>query len=61
MKLRAWPGVASVAAFGNALHLASLDEALLAPRVQALEQQGFAVQRVDASLEDVFINLMRRA
>ncbi len=59
--LRAWPGVLGVAAFGNALHLSARDAAPVEPRLRALEQQGFGVQRIEASLEDVFINLMGRA
>lgn len=59
--LRAWSGVLGVAAFGNALHLSARDAAPVEPRLRALEQQGFGVQRIEASLEDVFINLMGRA
>ena len=60
-QLRALPGVVSAAAFGNALHVAARDEAQVAPQLDALAQNGYSVQRVAASLEDVFINLMGRA
>ena len=56
------PGVLSVAAFGNALHVAGRDaaqvEAAIAPyRTQA----GLDWHRTDANLEDVFISLIGQA
>lgn len=60
-QLRSLPGVVSAAAFGNALHVAARDEAQVSPQLDALAQQGYSVQRIAASLEDVFINLMGRA
>ncbi len=60
-QLRQLPGVVSAAAFGNALHVAARDEAQVALQLDALQQQGCSVQRIPASLEDVFINLMGRA
>jgi ABC-2 type transport system ATP-binding protein len=60
--LKAAPGVLSVAAFGNAVHVAGQDEALLA---QALDQvrQGHELQieAAQANLEDVFISLIATA
>ena len=56
------PGVLSVAAFGNALHVAGRDAARLScarsrlPRARALRWQ-----RTEPSLEDVFINLLSRS
>lgn len=60
--LKAAPGVLSVAAFGNALHVAGREaaavEAAIAPwRAQA----GLRWQRTDANLEDVFISLIAAA
>jgi len=60
--LKAAPGVASVAAFGHALHVAGPDaaavEAAIAPWRDA---PGLAWQRSEANLEDVFIALIDRA
>jgi ABC-2 type transport system ATP-binding protein len=60
--LKAAPGVLSVAAFGNAVHVAGQDEALLA---QALDQvrQGHELQieAAQVNLEDVFISLIATA
>jgi ABC-2 type transport system ATP-binding protein len=60
--LKSAPGVLSVAAFGNALHVAGREaaavEAAIAPwRAQA----GLRWQRTDANLEDVFISLIAAA
>ena len=60
--LKAAAGVLSVAAFGNALHVAGQDEALLARAIAPWrERPGLAWQRTDANLEDVFISLIGRA
>jgi ABC-2 type transport system ATP-binding protein len=60
--LKAAPGVLSVAAFGNALHVAGQQaaavEAAIAPWRTAT---GLAWQRADANLEDVFISLIAAA
>ena len=60
--LKAAPGVLSVAAFGNALHVAGQDgaatEAAIAPWRSA---PGMAWQRSEANLEDVFISLIAAA
>ena len=60
--LKAEPGVLSVAAFGNAVHVAGLDgervEQALA-RVRA--QTGLRITPAPANLEDVFISLIARA
>ena len=60
--LKAAPGVLSVAAFGNALHVAGQDEALLDAAVAPLrERPGLAWTRTEANLEDVFISLIASA
>jgi ABC-2 type transport system ATP-binding protein len=60
--LKAAPGVLSVAAFGNALHVAGQQaaavEAAIAPWRSA---PGLAWQRTVANLEDVFISLIAAA
>ena len=58
-ELKALPGVLSVAAFGNALHVAGRDaarlDALLTPY---RERSALHWQRIEPNLEDVFINLL---
>ena len=60
--LKAAPGVLSVAAFGNALHVAGRDagmlDAAIAPWRGRSERGGLVWQRTDANLEDVFISLL---
>ena len=60
--LKRAPGVLSVAAFGNALHIVAQDEALLADAIGPYrDQPGLRWRRTDANLEDVFISLIGRA
>ncbi|HEY0858072.1 MAG TPA: ABC transporter ATP-binding protein [Albitalea sp.] len=55
-------GVLSVASFGNALHVAAQDEALLAQAIAPYrERPGLRWSRSEANLEDVFISLIGRA
>lgn len=65
-RLRAAPGVEQVVAFGNTLHVSGRDEAALeaaiAPhRAPQWEEPGREWTRIPASLEEVFIHLMRKA
>lgn len=56
------PGVLSVAAFGNALHIAGLDAAQVDRAIAPYRaQQGLSWRRIDANLEDVFISLVGQA
>ncbi len=60
--LQSAPGVESVAAFGNAVHVAGRDAALLSQAVAPLQgRAALRVQAVVPTLEDVFIHLMRGA
>lgn len=61
--LKAAPGVLSVAAFGNTVHVAGQDEALLQQALQPLLSQlsGLRCERAAANLEDVFISLIASA
>ena len=60
--LKAAEGVLSVAAFGNALHVAGKDETLLDAAIAPLRaRQGLVWTRSDANLEDVFISLIADA
>ena len=57
--LKSAPGVLSVAAFGNALHIAGRDANLLDQSLSAYRaRSGFTWLRVDANLEDIFISLI---
>lgn len=56
------PGVQSVAAFGNAVHVAGTDAVLLAQAVAPWQARpGLRVQSVAPTLEDVFIHLIHGA
>ncbi|MBN8491648.1 MAG: ABC transporter ATP-binding protein [Burkholderiales bacterium] len=60
--LKAAPGVLSVAAFGNAVHVAGQDEALLAQAIRGLDGGAeLRWTRAQPNLEDVFISLIGRA
>ena len=60
--LKAAPGVLSVAAFGNALHVAGRDEALIDAAIAPLRARaGLVWTRAGANLEDVFISLLADA
>jgi ABC-2 type transport system ATP-binding protein len=55
-------GVLSVAAFGNALHVAGQDEALLEAAIAPYRARSDLVwKRTEANLEDVFISLIGQA
>lgn len=57
--LRRHPAVRSVAFFGNVLHVSAASAAQLDGALAAIQDHDIGVRRVDASLEDVFIALMR--
>jgi ABC-2 type transport system ATP-binding protein len=60
--LKAAPGVLSVAAFGNALHVAGRDVAVLDAAIAPWRNAaGLTWTRTDANLEDVFISLLADA
>ena len=61
--LKAAPGVLSVAAFGNTLHVTGQDQAQLDGAVAALraDRAELVWSRTQANLEDVFISLIARA
>ena len=60
--LKSAPGVLSVAAFGNALHVAGPDSAQLEQAIAPYRTQpGLRWHRADANLEDVFISLIGEA
>jgi len=60
-ELKPLPGVLSVAAFGNALHVAGRDAALLEASVAPYRTRGaLRWVRAEPNLEDVFINLLSR-
>ncbi|TCS38543.1 ABC-2 type transport system ATP-binding protein [Paucimonas lemoignei] len=57
--LRSHPAVRSVAFFGNVLHVSAASAAQLDEALATFRGHDIAVHRVNASLEDVFIALMR--
>ncbi len=60
--LKAAPGVLSVAAFGNAVHVAALDGELLEQALAPLRHNSaLRLRSTPANLEDVFISLIARA
>ncbi len=60
--LKSAPGVLSVAAFGNAVHVAGVDAAQVERALQDLRANPlFSVQPTLANLEDVFISLIASA
>jgi ABC-2 type transport system ATP-binding protein len=60
--LKQAPGVLSVAAFGNALHVAGRDAAAVDAAISPWRAQaGLRWQRTEANLEDVFISLIATA
>ncbi len=60
--LKRQPGVQSVAAFGNTLHVAGDDDALLQTALAPLRaHEELQISRASANLEDVFISLIGRS
>jgi ABC-2 type transport system ATP-binding protein len=57
--LRALPAIRSVAFFGNVLHVSAASAADLEAALSVYRGAGVTVRPVEASLEDVFIALMR--
>ncbi|WP_322012469.1 ABC transporter ATP-binding protein [Paraburkholderia sp. J12] len=58
-ELRKTPGVDQTVVFGSALHASGRDHAALAAAIQqAVEGRPLRAERIDTSLEDVFIYLM---
>jgi ABC-2 type transport system ATP-binding protein len=56
------PGVLSVAAFGNALHVAGRDKALIERAIAGYRSDAaLHWRRIEANLEDVFISLIAQA
>jgi len=60
-RLKAAPGVLSVAAFGTSLHVAGTDAAAIDAAIAPFRNQpGLRWSRSEANLEDVFISLISR-
>lgn len=59
-RLRAAPGVAQTVAFGSALHVSGIDDDALKATMDELgsTDPSLRIERVDTSLEDVFIYMM---
>ncbi len=59
-KLRDAPGVDYAVAFGNSIHLSSQDGGALERAIEPFRGGGFQWQKIDSTLEDVFIHLMEQ-
>jgi len=58
-RLREQPGVGQVTPFGNTLHVTGTDAATLTAALAPLHSDArYRIERVDSTLEDVFISLM---
>jgi ABC-2 type transport system ATP-binding protein len=61
-KLRQQPGIEQTVTFGDVLHVSGTDADQLQRSVQAVAgSSGSRAEKIDTSLEDVFIHLMSRA
>lgn len=59
--LKSAPGILSVAAFGNAVHVAGLDENLVLAALDKIRNDKLTITPSTANLEDVFINMIASA
>jgi len=59
-RMRRLPGVEATAVFGQVLHIAGTDRALLVAAVEALDHAGLSWREVDPRLEDVFIHMLSK-
>jgi ABC-2 type transport system ATP-binding protein len=59
--LKSSPGVLSVAAFGNAVHVAGLDENLVLAALDKIRNDRLTITPSSANLEDVFISMIAAA
>ena len=59
--LKSSPGVLSAAAFGNAVHVAGLDEDLVLTALDKIRNDKLTITRSSANLEDVFISMIANA
>lgn len=59
--LKSSPGVLSAAAFGNAVHVAGLDEDLILAALDKIRNDKLTMTRSSANLEDVFISMIASA
>jgi ABC-2 type transport system ATP-binding protein len=59
--LKSSPGVLSAAAFGNAVHVAGLDEDMVLAALDTIRHDTLTITRSSANLEDVFISMIANA
>jgi ABC-2 type transport system ATP-binding protein len=59
--LKSSPGVLSAAAFGNAVHVAGLDEDMVLAALDKIRNDTLTITRSSANLEDVFISMIANA
>jgi len=59
--LKSAPGILSVAAFGNSVHVAGLDEQLVLAALDQIRHEQLQITPSSANLEDVFISMISAA
>lgn len=59
--LKSAPGILSVAAFGNAVHVAGIDEELVLAALAPIRSDHLTISPSAANLEDVFISMIATA
>ncbi len=60
-RLKGWPGVEQVIAFGRALHVSGHDEAVLGASLAAVCGEGVEIRRIETNIEHIFLHLMKSA
>ena len=61
-RLRTTPGVGQITPFGNTIHVTGRNDAALVAALAVLGGDSrYQIERIDATLEDVFISLMNDA
>ncbi|KVN92610.1 multidrug ABC transporter ATP-binding protein [Burkholderia ubonensis] len=58
-RLQNTPGIDQVVAFGKALHVSGVNAELLERSLSGICNEGVAIQKIDTSLEHVFLHLMK--
>lgn len=59
-QLKKLPGIEQVVPFGSTLHVSGHDEHLLDNAMDSFNKSDFALHKIDANLEEVFISLMQQ-
>lgn len=60
-KLKKMPGIEQVAFFGNRIHVSGKNNDLIEKSIQSIRPPKYAWEKIQPSLEDVFIHLVEKA